>query len=188
VRTVSVSLESLAPYSQSRQHDADPIKGERPDDREQRTWRQKCHTNDNGNILIPTISIRNSIMEASKVFPEKKGKGAQTYTKHFEGGIMVDPDPIVLPEKSETVKGERLSMTVDGKPVLFSKGGRVWRWFPVIPKWKGTATFHLIDDEITEKIFEHYANLAGMAIGIGRWRPRNRGMYGRFKVIKFEWK
>ena len=40
---------------------------------------------------------------------------------------------------------------------------------------------------VTEDVFKQHLIEAGQFIGIGRWRPRNNGQYGRFIVEKVEW-
>ena len=42
--------------------------------------------------------------------------------------------------------------------------------------------FYIIDDAITGDVFKYHLQQAGSFIGIGRFRPRNNGFYGRFKV------
>lgn len=111
------------------------------------------------------------------------GKGKATYTKHFEAGVLV-MDGLVLPDKRDDVKGEWLFVPSDGRP---GGGSRVAKCFGVIPSWKGEVTFHVLDETITEPVFRHHLEEAGRFIGIGRFRPRNRGFYGRFKVVKLKW-
>jgi hypothetical protein len=45
-----------------------------------------------------------------------------------------------------------------------------------------------LDDTITEEVFKLHIEQAGQFIGLGSFRPRNNGYYGRFKVKikKFE--
>lgn len=112
-----------------------------------------------------------------------KGKGKSTYTKHFEAGVLV-MDPLVLPIKKDEVQGEWLFAPSDGKR---GSGSRVDKCFPVIPKWSGKVTFHILDDTITEDVFREHLEEAGKFIGIGRFRPRNNGFYGRFAVKSLVW-
>ena len=56
---------------------------------------------------------------------------------------------------------------------------------PLLPKWK-VAFDLLIDDEqwdaaLLEEIIVH----AGKNVGIGAWRPRLKGPYGKFVVVEF---
>jgi len=58
--------------------------------------------------------------------------------------------------------------------------------FGVIQQWQGDVVFHILDDIITEDIFRQVLEAAGNVIGIGRWRPRNGGLYGRFEIVKLK--
>ena len=111
------------------------------------------------------------------------GKGKNTYTKHFESGIIV-ADPLILPETRHTVAKDRVYVPSDGKR---GGGKRVWKNFPLVKTWTGDVSFVIIDDIITEDVFRKHLDLAGQLVGIGRWRPRNNGMYGRFKVLDLVW-
>jgi hypothetical protein len=111
------------------------------------------------------------------------GKGKNTYTKHLESGLLVT-DNLVLPIHKDEVKGEWIFVPSDGRR---GGGKRVWKCFPLIEQWKGDVVFHILDDTITEDVFEHHLRQSGQFIGIGRFRPRNNGYYGRFKVNEIVW-
>lgn len=57
----------------------------------------------------------------------------------------------------------------------------------MIESWCGLITIHVLDDTITEDVLEDHLKQAGQFIGIGRFRPRNNGYYGRFKVKSIMW-
>lgn len=73
----------------------------------------------------------------------------------------------------------------DGKR---GSGTRVPRTFPVIRQWHGKALFYVLDETITREVFQRYLEEAGKFIGVGRFRPRNGGFYGRFEVKSLDWK
>jgi hypothetical protein len=58
----------------------------------------------------------------------------------------------------------------------------------VIHEWGGNVEFLIIDETITNDVFTSVIKQAGAFIGIGRFRPRNNGFYGRFTVEKIDWK
>ncbi len=177
-------LESISPYSPSRMHDTPKLEKERPDDYEKRTWREKAHANDNGNIFLPPMGFKLCLAECAKFMSEQiPGKGKATWTKHFEAGVLC-MEPLVLPVRKDEVQGEWFNMNSDGKR---GSGTRVRRCFPVVPEWKGAVTFYVIDPTITRPVFEHHISEAGKFIGVGRFRPRNGGFYGRFKLTKLDW-
>lgn len=185
MRTVVATLESIAPYSQARRY-TEPAKKakESPADYEARTWRSRCHVTENGKVFIPPMAFKNCVADAASFLSLRiPGRGTATYTKHFEAGVLV-MDALILPIKADEVKGEWLFVPSDGK-----KGGgkRVDKCFPVIHEWKGDVTFYVLDETITQEVFEQHLREAGNFIGIGRFRPRRGGFYGRFKVVKLQW-
>ena len=174
------TLESISPYSQSRHHITSKLEKESADDYEKRTWREKVNSTPDGYICIPSMAFKNCLSEVAKYLSIKKpGKGKETYTKHFEAGILV-VDGLTLPGKKEEVQGEWYHVPSDGKR---GGGKRVMKCFPVIPHWKGDVLFHVPDETITLSVFQQHLKEAGNFIGIGRFRPRNNGFYGRFKVL-----
>jgi hypothetical protein len=184
MRTAVATLESISPYSQSRYHNTPKLDRELPKDYEARIWRERLHTNGDGKVFIPAMTFKNCLDECAKYMSKQiPGKGKATYTKHFEAGVMV-VDSLHLPFKKEDVQGEWLFLNSDGKR---GGGTRVEKCYPVIPKWSGEVTFYVLDEIITPEVFLEHLNDAGNFIGIGRFRPRNRGFYGRFKVNGVKW-
>lgn len=184
MKTASVLLTSVSPYSQSKHYSTEKLNKEIPKDYEARTWRDRLHTTDDGYVFIPPMSFKNCLSEAAKFLSlQIPGKGKSTYTKHFEAGVLVT-DALVLSIKKDDVSGEWLFVPSDG---VRGSGKRVEKCFPVIHNWQGEVTFHILDETITEDVFAHVLEQAGAFIGIGRFRPRNNGFYGRFKIDSIKW-
>lgn len=181
MKTAVVTLESAAPYSQSRlftKHEVPALEKESAADYDIRNWRHHQHFNPaTGIVHIPPMALKNCLMEAAQYLSEKiPGKGNATWTRHFTAGVLCsDPPPLGI-HKDQT-ECETFMCHADGKR---GSGTRVPRTFPVIREWKTTATFHILDEVITRSVFERYIEEAGKFIGIGRFRPRNGGFYGRF--------
>jgi hypothetical protein len=184
MRTAIATLRGISPYSQGRAHFIPHNEKETHDDHENRTWRDRVHANEAGNVFIPPMAFKNCLSEIAKFLGiQIPGKGKSNYTKHFEAGVLV-MEPLVLPIKKEDVEGEWLFVPADGKR---GGGKRVRKCFPVIHEWKGDVPFVVIDDTITNDVFKKHLEEAGSFIGIGRFRPRNNGYYGRFVVEKIKW-
>ena len=178
-------LESISPMSQSQALKSEKKPKESADSLEKRAWRERINANAEGEVIIPAMAFKNCLASIAKYLGEKvPGKMGATYTKHFEAGVIV-AEPLNTQIKAETVLGEELFVPSDGR-----RGGskRVWKKFPIIRSWSGELVVHILDDTITEEIFERYLREAGNFIGVGRFRPQNNGFYGRFKVssINFE--
>lgn len=179
------TLKSASAYSQSQHYEIEKQRSETYMAFEQRTWRNRLHVNEDGFVFIPPMSFKNCLSEAAKYLSRQiPGKGKATYTKHFEAGIIV-MDPTVLAVKAEDVASEALFVPSNG---VRGDGNRVTKIFPVIPNWSGVAKFYIVDEIVNEDVFAEHLKWAGQIIGIGRFRPRNNGFYGRFTVEKVEWK
>jgi hypothetical protein len=184
MRKVIATLRSISPYSQSRPHTEPKLSGETADAHEKRTWREKCHVDDKGHIIIPPMAFKQAMdSTAQKMGIQVPGKGKATYTKFFVSGLMCI-DPVALPDKKDSVRGELVYANADGRR---GSGTRVWRTFPVVDSWKGDVVFHVLADEITPGIFEAVLIKCGTFTGIGRFRAENGGYFGRWKVEEIEW-
>ena len=184
MRIATVTLESVSPYSQSKHYKTPKKDKESAPDYEARTWRDRMHVDENGNVCIPPMAFKNCLSECAKFLSISiPGKGKATYTKNFEAGVLVT-DGLSLGIKKEDVEGEWLFVPSDGRR---GSGKRVEKCFGVIRKWGGVVTFYVLDLTITPEVFEKHLREAGKFIGLGRFRPRNNGFYGRFKVAKIGW-
>jgi len=184
MKLAECQLASVTPYSQSRHYNVAKLSRELAVEYEARTWRERCHVNSDGNVFIPPMAFANSLKEAAQyaniAIP---GKGKQTYTKHFLAGVLV-ADPLVLPIKKDDIEGEWLFVPSDGRR---GGGSRVEKCFPLIREWSGKILYYVLDDIINPDVFDQVLRTSGNLVGIGRFRPRNWGYYGRFRVEGVEW-
>ena len=175
---IKVRIEGIAPLSFSKKVSVEKLNKEHPADYEKRTWREKMHyDNTNNEVFIPGVMFKNALAGAAKYLSMQiPGKGKSTYTKNFEAGLMCFA-PVKLGIDKDDVANEWLFVPSDGK-----RGGttRVDKCFPIIHKWSGVVEFIIVDSIITREVFERHLSEAGSLIGIGRYRPRNNGYYGRF--------
>jgi hypothetical protein len=159
--------------------------GEAHDAYEERTWRERMHVDDEGMVFIPANAIKLCLSDCARYLGESvPGKKSATYTKHFEAGVLVT-EPMPLGVKSADVPGQRQFVPSDGK-----KGGgkRVWKTFPVLAKWRTRGVLYLLDPVLIDKPekVKEYLTHAGRFIGLGWFRPRNGGYFGRFSVTSFK--
>jgi hypothetical protein len=176
--------ESSLQMSKNYEHIMPKNEKENHKDYENRTWQERLHYTKKGYIFIPGIMFKNCIAAAAKYLSiQIPGKGKSTYTKNFEAGVQVIQD-IILPVKKEDASPNWQYVPSDGM-----RGGtkRVWKCFPYVEEWEGEIEFRILDETITQDVFEYHLNQAGAFIGIGFWRPRQNGMSGRFKLISCEW-
>lgn len=184
MKTATATLKSLSPYGQNAYIQTPKLDKESAADFERRAWRDRLHSTPDGNVFIPPMAFKNCLSEAAKFLGlQIPGKGKATYTKHFEAGVLVT-EGLVLPIKKEDVRGQWLFVPASG---VRGDGKRVEKCFPVIDEWKGEVTYHILDETITEKVFTHVLTEAGKFIGLGFFRPKNNGFWGRFEVQDIKW-
>lgn len=184
MKTAIARLKSVSPYSQSAYIVEKKPRDETHEQFEERTWKQKAHVGEDGIVFIPPMAFKNCLDEAAKYKSiQIPGKGKSTYTKHFEAGVLV-VEPIPIGVHVDDMQSEVNLLDSNG---VRGSGTRVLRKFPVFPKWEADVPFLVFDEMIHEDIFEQHLIDAGQFIGIGRFRPRKRGYYGRFRVESIKW-
>jgi hypothetical protein len=187
MRTFVATLKSTSPISFGRYYAQDVPKKDKESaaDYEERTWHNRLHVAEDGRVFIPPFAFKNCLDSAARYLGMQiPGKRKNTFTKHFASGVLV-MDPLVLPLKGTAVKGEWRYVPADGMP-----GGskRVMKCFPVIANWEGNIEIQVLDDTVTAEVLEEHLVQAGQFIGVGSFRPQNRGIYGRFKLVSLKQK
>jgi len=185
VLKIEVDLVGVAPFSFSAPIKSPKNTGETGDAYEERTWRERAHADADGVAFIPPQALKNCLSDVARFLSESvPGKGKATYTKHFEAGVMVI-DPLSLGVPADKIPCERLYVPSDGRR---GGGKRVWKNFPTLPTWQTHATIYVLDIVLVDKPdkVKEYLVHAGKFIGMGRFRPRNNGFYGRFEAQNFE--
>ena len=186
MRTVTIQLESLTPYSASKYFEPDIQKGETKDAHEKRRWKEKAHINDVKNIFIPGVAFKLALDETAQLLNEKiPGKGNQTWTGQFATGVVAMSD-VDLGIKSDELKSIQIFANSNGKR---GPGTRVMRFFTIVYQWTGELVMNIFNDTLPEEIFERFFEQAGLLAGVGRGRPitKSPAGNGRFKPVKFIW-
>lgn len=178
----SFELFGISPLSFSKAIQSDKEEGETHDAFERRTWRERLHTNAEGVAYIPAMAIKNMMSDVAAYRGEKiPGEGNAKYKKHFEAGIMC-VDDLLLGVGADDFMEERLFVPADGRR---GGGKKVWKSFPTLQEgWRCKGTLIVLDHRLmkdTDKVHD-YLQYGGRLIGVGRFRPRNNGTYGRFRV------
>lgn len=183
----TLTLEGFSPYSQSRQHTAPLLQGEGKDDYDARTWREKLNVAERdgrNTVVIPAHGIMQSFASAARYSKRQiPGQGKATWTKKFEAGIMLLEDPALNIDPVD-VKHITISANADG---VRGSGKRVPRRFPIMTTWSTTFEVYILDPIITEDVFREMVEIAGMYVGLGRFRPEKGGINGRFRIGSLTW-
>lgn len=186
MRVATVKLKSLSPLSQNRHYlrEFPKLDKESANDYEARTWRNRLHCRENGEVIVPAMALKNMLSDCAKyISMSVPGKGKATYSKNIDAGVLV-MDDMGLGVSGKEVPGEWVFVPADGRA---GSGKRVEKCFPVVKEWTGEAKFYVMDETITPPVFEKHLEEAGKFIGLGRFRPRNKGLYGRFTVESIKW-
>lgn len=184
MKTATCHLVGTSPYSSSRPFtsERDEQAGETHDAFDKRCWRERLSLASDGSVVIPFMGFKMALSAAAKL-TQRKLKGAQTYAKTMDTGILLS-DSMRLEINPKDVRGDPIYCNADG---VRGSGKRVWRIYPMIMPWKGTIVCHLINPAIEPAIFEKYLEEAGQFIGVGRFRPEKGGINGRWSVQKVTW-
>lgn len=184
-KLATITLRGIAPMTQSQDVSHIPKNsGEGPDAFDARVWMHKAYQKD-GLVHIKPFALQSCIIDGAKHAKEKiQGKGNSTWGKKFESGIMVEGD-VNLNVRVEDLIERPVFVHANGQR---GSGSRVIRRFPEISNgWTATAKVYILDDEITRDVFEKALQRAGMFVGLGQFRPQNRGTNGRFRAEIGDW-
>lgn len=184
MRRATFTITGASPYSPSRVYTEGRREKESADDHDERVWRTHCYTDKHGECFIPPSALKNCLDTTAQYLGIKiPGAGQKTWTKKFEAGVLVI-DPMMLGVNIKDAVCEKLFLNADGKR---GGGKRVWKRYPVFADWTVQATVYVPEMSITRDVFEEHLRQAGQFIGFGRFRPQNRGYYGRWTYSDFQW-
>ena len=183
--TATCDIEGVSPLSWSRHYRVELLAQEGPDQYEQRTWRERLHCTADGEVFLPPMAFKIALSEFARYRGIKvPGQRGKTYASYFDSSVLC-LEPALLGISRDDVIGEWVFVPSDGR-----KGGskRVDKCFPVIPAgWRASVSMVILDRTIDEETFRDHFSGAGTFIGIGRFRPKNGGYYGRFALRKLTW-
>ena len=149
----TLTLEGIAPYSQSKQHDEPLLEGENRDAYDLRTWRSKLSVafrEGRNTVVVPAHGLHQAIAAAAKYSKRQiPGQGKATWTAKFTAGIAILEDP-ALDIDPEKVPFVTISANADG---VRGSGKRVTRRFPLMAEWKITTDVYILDPIITQDVF-----------------------------------
>ena len=184
IRIAEVDLESISPMTQSRHYEVDKIGRESHGDYEKRTWRERMHRDETGQLFIPPMALKKALEGAASFLGHKvPGRGQKAYASFFKSTVLI-MDEIKLGINYLDVPSESLFVPSDGKP---GSGTRVTKIFGRINPWKGTAKVYLCDETIGNDVFAEHIKIAGQFVGLGMFRPERGGFFGRFAVKGIRW-
>ena len=180
---IKFTIEGIAPYSQSKMLDAKREKNEGWDDFESRIWRDKAHVGDDGDsILIAGHAIHQMLVvgaQKGRLQPKAAKSAREGLANRLVTGIAVQGDATTNMKLSKA-SCVPINAHANGKR---GSGTRVVRKFPQWPNpWTASFEILLLDESLTVDDVKAALESGGLTCGLGRFRPENMGMNGRFIV------
>ena len=139
---------------------------------------QKLYVGHDGLPMIPQPNLLRCLIDAGKFF--KAGRSKVTTQKSSLIPSCVEIAGAELPIR------HREPWTVDTRAVRIpATGGRILCHRPRFDDWEIDFAAMLDTDEMAETFFRHIVDKAGRAIGLGDFRPDNKGPFGKFAVTNW---
>lgn len=187
MRRFNVTLESITPYMQHRM-DSQKLEEweknrkniiERADVALEDQVRAEYHAyrNAKGEYYLPSEHIRQCLIGGGSFLKSKVGASRKSMTGIVAAMFMVTPDEIILPPFDEIDKRSAQNKNVKARIIVIR---------PKWNHWKVTFVLEVWDDSITVETIKEIITNSGNYVGIGSYRPTNKGLFGRFSLVGFE--
>lgn len=179
----TISIVGKSPLSQSRLHRLPFLEGESHEAYEERTWREKTNHDKEGNVFIPAFAFKQAFDSAAKWLALKDPDNKRAMlTKFFVSSIIIE-ESVPIGVTMDKIPRIVINANSDG---VRGSGKRVQRIFPQTQNWKGVIKVMVLEEKIRPENLKKVAEFAGMAIGVGQFRPQNGGINGRWTITGFE--
>lgn len=80
-------------------------------------------------------------------------------------------ESLVTASKAADCKAQSMYVPTDGR---HGSGKRVWKTFPVLPRWEGGIESIVMDEQVTHDVLLNTSQTVGMSVGIGGRREPGR--------------
>ncbi len=131
-----------------------------------------------GELYIPGECVFAALIDAGRF--HKIGKNKVTTIK----SSLI---PAYLGILTQYCKLGTKDFEVDGRSVVIpATGGRIMRYRPRLDSWQTTFEIDIDTIEFSEKFVRQLVDDAGIKCGLLSYRPNRKGMFGKFKVIKWD--
>lgn len=127
--------------------------------------------------FMPSDHLRMSMIEAGKMVKGKVGGATKSMSNVVAAMFMVTPEQIFLPGWNRYDKRSAVNRNIKGRVIVIRP-----RW----DEWSVEFTLSVDEDSIQQEMVEKIITNAGKYIGIGSYRPQNKGHFGRFELTSIE--
>lgn len=136
-----------------------------------------------GTLYVEGFAILKAIIEAGR-FHKDPNNHKKNLTNNTSSTI-----PAYLEFVNDICSLNTKEFEVDSRSeVIPSTKGRVMKYRPRLDKWKLSFEVKFEETSLSEKLVRSLIDDAGTKCGLLEHRPNRKGMYGKFKVIKWEFK
>jgi len=183
MKKYKVKIEGTTPYMQHRM-DSIALEEweknrkliiERQDISKTDNFRAEYHSyNDEQGFYIPTEQLKGAMINAGTLVKSKMGNARKSMTNIVASMFFIEEEKLRLPSNYVVDKRSAVNKNVKARVIA------------IRPKWeKWSAEFTLIvdNDTITDSTIAQILEYSGSYIGIGSYRPTNRGWFGKFKIV-----
>jgi len=126
--------------------------------------------------FIPSDHFRMSMIEAGKMVKGKVGGSTKSMSNVVAGLFMVTPEQIHLPKWDAVDKRSAVNRNIKGRVIVIR---------PKWTNWEVSFTLTVDEDSITNDMILKIIENSGKYIGIGSYRPQNKGLFGRYRIDEF---
>lgn len=127
--------------------------------------------------FMPSDHLRMSMIEAGKMIKGKVGGATKNMSNVVAAMFEVSPEQIFLPGWSKYDKRSAVNKNVKARVMVIRP-----RW----DEWSVDFTLSVDEDSIQQEMIERIITYAGKYVGIGSYRPQNKGRFGRFELTSIE--
>jgi len=201
-KQIMVTIEGTTPLLMNRFHEeaqqkieggtALAVNGDRGTPREQAE--PKVYRDSKGSVVIPGTNFFSCLTEAGKYHKVGKKQVTTGRSSLIPAGMsvveiespLIDPD--AHPSESTDARGWATpEWEVDSRPIVnpATKGRRLCHR-PRFDRWRVTFTLDLDAGMFDPKFVRQLVDDAGQRVGLGDFRPDRKGLFGKFKVVRWD--
>jgi hypothetical protein len=141
--------------------------------------KERLYIGHDGKPMIPQPNLFRCIVDGGAFFKSGKSKITTQKTSLIPACVEIDAVEIPIIHKEP--------WTVDTRAVRIpSTGGRILSHRPCFNDWKLQFTLSVDTDMLHPKLMRDIVDAAGKRIGLGDFRPANKGPFGRFVVTAWK--
>lgn len=124
--------------------------------------------------FIPADHFRMSMIEAGKMVKGKVGGATKSMSNVVAALFTITPERIAIPKWSAIDKRSAVNRNIKGRVIVIR---------PKWEKWQADFTLTVDENSIQNEMIAKIIEYSGKYIGVGSYRPQNKGQFGRFNLV-----